>query len=41
MKIVEIKEIEAPEYVYDVEVENTHNFIAGFGGIFAHNSEAT
>jgi SpoVK/Ycf46/Vps4 family AAA+-type ATPase len=39
-EIVEIKEIEAPEYVYDVEVENTHNFIAGFGGIFAHNSEA-
>jgi len=39
-EIVEIKEIETPEYVYDVEVENTHNFIAGFGGIFAHNSEA-
>jgi len=39
-EIVEIKEIETPDYVYDVEVENTHNFIAGFGGIFAHNSEA-
>jgi SpoVK/Ycf46/Vps4 family AAA+-type ATPase len=39
-EIVEIKEIEAPEYVYDVEVEKTHNFIAGWGGIFAHNSEA-
>ncbi len=27
------------EYVYDVSVEPCQNFTAGFGGIFAHNSE--
>ena len=39
-KIVEIKEIkEKHEYVYDISVEPCQNFIGGFGGIFAHNSE--
>ncbi|MFH8108886.1 MAG: AAA family ATPase [Candidatus Aenigmatarchaeota archaeon] len=40
-KVVEINEVKKqPEYVYDLEVEPTQNFVAGFGGIFAHNSEA-
>ncbi|MEK6838017.1 MAG: AAA family ATPase, partial [Nanoarchaeota archaeon] len=39
-KVVEIVEIaEKPEYVYDVSVEPSQNFLAGFGGVFAHNSE--
>jgi len=38
-KIASITEVEAPEYVYDIGVEGMHNFVAGFGGIFAHNSE--
>ncbi|MGC9059263.1 MAG: AAA family ATPase, partial [Candidatus Aenigmatarchaeota archaeon] len=39
-EVIEISEEEPEEYVYDLEVEPTQNFIAGFGGIFAHNSEA-
>src|SRR5439155_12104939 len=27
------------KYVYDLEVDGTHNFIAGYGGLVAHNSE--
>jgi SpoVK/Ycf46/Vps4 family AAA+-type ATPase/intein/homing endonuclease len=39
-EVAEIKELnESPEYVYDIEVEPTQNFIGGFGGVFAHNSE--
>ena len=39
-KVVEIKEVkENPEFVYDISVEPSQNFISGFGGIFAHNSE--
>lgn len=39
-QVVSISEVaETPEYVYDVSVEPSQNFIAGFGGIFAHNSE--
>lgn len=38
-KVVEIQEADAPEFVYDISVNPTQNFIAGFGGIFAHNSE--
>ncbi|MFQ5621267.1 MAG: AAA family ATPase [Candidatus Nanoarchaeia archaeon] len=30
---------EQPEHVYDISVEPCQNFIAGFGGVFAHNSE--
>ncbi|MBI2654981.1 AAA family ATPase, partial [Candidatus Woesearchaeota archaeon] len=30
---------EKPEFVYDISVPGCENFIAGFGGIFAHNSE--
>ncbi len=39
-RVMEITEMqENPEYVYDISVEPCQNFIAGFGGIFAHNSE--
>ncbi|MBI3051787.1 AAA family ATPase [Candidatus Woesearchaeota archaeon] len=39
-RVVEIAETEEhPEYVYDISVDQHQNFIAGFGGIFAHNSE--
>ncbi len=37
--VKEIKIIESEEYVYDIEVAGEHNFVAGFGGIIAHNSE--
>jgi transitional endoplasmic reticulum ATPase len=40
-KVVAIDELpDRPEFVYDIAVEPGENFIAGFGGIFAHNSEA-
>ena len=39
-KVLEITECsENPEFVYDISVPGCENFIAGFGGIFAHNSE--
>ena len=38
-KVVQIKEVDNEEFVYDIGVDPKHNFIAGFGGIFAHNSE--
>ncbi|MBI5347561.1 MAG: AAA family ATPase [Candidatus Aenigmarchaeota archaeon] len=38
-KVAEIKEMKNEEYVYDISVNPTENFVAGFGGIFAHNSE--
>ncbi len=39
-KVKSIKEVkENFEYVYDISVEPCQNFIAGFGGVFAHNSE--
>ncbi len=37
--VKEIKKIKNEEYVYDVSVPDGQNFIGGFGGIFAHNSE--
>jgi len=49
-EIVEIKKV-GKEKVYDIEVENTHNFVAGhmigkgkkksYGGIYAHNTYIT
>ncbi len=40
-KVVEITEdTNKYDYVYDIEVDETHNFVAGFGGLLAHNSEA-
>ncbi len=38
--VQEITEEEQPKFVYDLSVPYDHNFLAGFGGIFAHNSEA-
>jgi len=35
-KIEEIKEIDSEEYVYDFEVQRTHNFVAN--GVMIHNS---
>jgi len=37
--VKEVKIIEPEEYVYDIEVSGEHNFVSGFGGIIAHNSE--
>ncbi len=37
--VKEIKEIDNEEYVYDIEVRDGQNFIAGFGGVIVHNSE--
>ena len=40
-KVVAMEELsEHPEFVYDIAVDGCENFIAGFGGVFAHNSEA-
>ncbi|MBN2121639.1 AAA family ATPase [Candidatus Micrarchaeota archaeon] len=38
-RVESVKRVEDEEYVYDVSVEGLENFTAGFGGIFAHNSE--
>lgn len=38
-KVREMNEIEYSGNVYDVSVNPNENFVAGFGGIFAHNSE--
>ena len=37
--VKEIRELKNEENVYDIEVNEGHNFIGGFGGIIAHNSE--
>ena len=37
--VKKIEEIPYDGFVYDVSVEPCQNFVAGFGGIFAHNSE--
>lgn len=38
-KVREMKEVPYSGTVYDVSVNPNENFVAGFGGIFAHNSE--
>lgn len=38
-KVTEMKEINYNGNVYDVSINPNENFVAGFGGIFAHNSE--
>ncbi len=40
VKSVEIINLKAPEYVYDLSVKSTERFIGGFGGILLHNTEA-
>ncbi|MEW6294837.1 MAG: LAGLIDADG family homing endonuclease [Candidatus Diapherotrites archaeon] len=38
-KIIEVKEVNYEGYVYDIEIEaDSHVFVAGFGGLFSHNS---
>lgn len=37
--VKEIKVIEPEEYVYDISVPGEQNFVGGFGGVIAHNSE--
>ncbi len=37
--VKEIKELPNENYVYDISVPGEENFVAGFGGILAHNSE--
>ncbi len=38
-RVEEIKHVADEEYVYDISVDPCQNFVSGFGGIFAHNSE--
>ncbi len=37
--VKDVKVIDHEKDVYDVEVPGMHNFVGGFGGVFAHNSE--
>ncbi|MDO8553493.1 MAG: AAA family ATPase [Candidatus Micrarchaeota archaeon] len=37
--VEEIKQVKDEEFVYDISVDPTQNFVGGVGGIFAHNSE--
>jgi SpoVK/Ycf46/Vps4 family AAA+-type ATPase len=38
-RVESVREVGGEKYVYDISVEPCQNFAAGFGGIFAHNSE--
>ncbi|MBI2671478.1 AAA family ATPase [Candidatus Woesearchaeota archaeon] len=38
-RVKEIKELPSEDYVYDISVPGEENFVAGFGGVLAHNSE--
>ncbi len=39
-EVLEINEVKNNyEYVYDISVPGCENFVSGFGGVFAHNSE--
>jgi len=39
-RVIKVEEIDSDdEYVYDLSVPEAENFISGFGGVFAHNSE--
>ena len=39
VKVVGVEEVESSsKYVYDVSVPGCENFLAGFGGVFAHNT---
>jgi tetratricopeptide (TPR) repeat protein len=37
-EVVDVKEGEIDDYVYDLTVEDNHTFIAGFGGLIVHNT---
>ncbi len=38
-QVKEINLLLPEEYVYDISIPDGQNFVAGFGGVFAHNSE--
>jgi len=38
-RVKSVKQVDYSGFVYDISVEPCENFVAGFGGIFAHNSE--
>ena len=38
IKSIEVLNLDAPEYVYDISVPGNENFIGGFGSILLHNS---
>ena len=38
IKSIEVLKLDEEEYVYDISVPGTQNFIGGFGGILLHNS---
>ncbi|MBU0532813.1 AAA family ATPase [Candidatus Micrarchaeota archaeon] len=38
-RVEEVKRVNNEKFVYDISVKPCQNFVAGFGGIFAHNSE--
>lgn len=39
-EVVSVEEVDPPsEYVYDVSCPGNENFLAGFGGIFVHNTQ--
>lgn len=37
-EVVEIREMEIDDYVYDLTIEDNHTFIAGIGGMVVHNT---
>ncbi len=41
LEVIEVQEVESTsEYVYDVSVPGNENFLAGFGGVWCHNTGA-
>jgi len=38
IEIIDIKSYDYDDYIYDLSVEGTHNFLAGVGNIVVHNS---
>lgn len=38
-RVEKIERVEDEKYVYDISVDPCQNFVAGYGGVFAHNSE--
>jgi len=37
-RVIEVNEFDYDSYIYDLTVKDNHNFIAGFGGLFVHNT---
>lgn len=40
VKLIEVINLQKPEYVYDLSVRGPQRFIGGFGGVLLHNTEA-